>query len=274
MAAARLEAAGIPQARLDARLLVGAATGESPDGLLASRDRPVEGAARARLDALLARRLGREPVARILGEREFWSLPFRLGPATIVPRPETETLVEAALDAVADRVSAWRVLDLGTGSGCLLLALLSELPAAWGVGTDIALDALTVAAANARRLGLDGRGRWLAGPWTDPLDGAFDLIVANPPYVPAADIEALEPEVAAYDPRAALDGGADGLDAYRALLPGATARLATGGRLLLEVGAGQATPVAALARGAGLAVSEIRPDLAGVDRCVVCRHRP
>jgi release factor glutamine methyltransferase len=210
-------------------------------------------------------------MAYILGEREFWSLPLFVGPGVLVPRPETETLVEAALEAFPDRTAPLRILDLGTGSGCLLLALLREYPNASGVGVDRSAEALAHATLNARRHGLADRALLVRGDWGRGLAESFELIVANPPYVASGELAELAPEVARYEPRAALDGGADGLDAYRAILPDLPRLLAPAGVACLEIGAGQATALAALAEVGGFRVA-VRPDLAGIPRCLVLRR--
>ncbi|MEI6557494.1 MAG: peptide chain release factor N(5)-glutamine methyltransferase [Rhodospirillaceae bacterium] len=267
-AAARLRAAGIDSAALDARILVGAALGLSREQLLTRARERVGADARAALEPLLARRIGREPVSRILGRREFWSLEFALCPDTLDPRPDSETVVEAAL-ALVPRDRPLAILDLGTGSGCLLLALLSELPAAHGLGIDRSAGALATAAANAGRLGLAGRARFECADWRHGLAGHYDLIVANPPYIPEADIAALEPEVARFEPFAALSGGPDGLDAYRLLAPILPNLLTEHGVAVFEVGAGQAAAVAGLLDSAGLLVMGRRNDLAGIERCVI-----
>lgn len=271
-AARRLADAGIDNPTGDARLLARQALGLSPEALVRDRDRVIAPAEGAALDALLARRAAHEPVSRILGVREFWSLAFAISPACLDPRPDSETVVETALahfDAEGGRDRPWRLLDLGTGSGCLLLALLAELPNATGLGVDASADALAVAAANAARLELAGRARFVAGDWTNSVTGMFDAIVANPPYIESGGIAGLAPEVRDWDPRAALDGGPDGLDAYRAILPGLAARLAPGAVAAFEIGHGQAGHVAALARRAGLVPARVRRDLAGRDRCLL-----
>jgi release factor glutamine methyltransferase len=222
------------------------------------------------LNALAARRLRREPVARIVGRKEFWGLELRINEATLVPRPETETVVEAALaaaDAGGARGRPLRILDLGTGSGALLLALISELPNAQGVGTDISVPALSMARENAGRLGLAQRARFVASDFGTALAGGFDLVVSNPPYIASAEIDTLPPEVR-HDPRNALDGGADGLSCYRAIARDARRLLAPAGHLIVEIGFGQAAPVAALLAGAGLAPSPPRADLAGISRAL------
>ena len=272
-AAARLKAAGIDSARLDARILAGAALGYSRDQLLIHAAEPAPTAALPRFEALLARRLDREPVSRILGRREFWSLEFALTPDTLDPRPDSETLVEAVLE-LAPRHRPLALLDLGTGSGCLLLALLSELPLALGVGIDRSAGAVAAASANAERLGLTGRARFQRADWRDGVSGRYDIILSNPPYIPDGDIPGLEPEVARFDPLAALAGGTDGLDAYRLLAPMLPDLLTEPGTVAFEVGAGQAAAVAALLEAAGLLPAGSRRDLAGIERCVVARTRP
>lgn len=276
---ARFAAAGLDSPELDARLLVGAALDLDLTGLIARARDPISQAALSRVQTLAERRLAGEPVARILGAREFWGLSFALSPDTLVPRPDTETLVEAALDhvrAIRPVNETLRIADLGTGSGAILLALLSELPRAYGVATDISLGALTTARANARALGLADRAGFVACSYASALSGPFDLIVSNPPYIPSADIAYLAVEVRSHDPHRALDGGGDGLDAYRALIPQAEALLAPGGALAVEVGQGQADDVAALMCGVGLTIGEgaVRADLAGIPRVVMARKKP
>ena len=224
------------------------------------------------------RRLGGEPVARILGEREFWGLPLKLSPATLVPRPDTETVVELALEmlrAGGELNRPMRIADLGTGSGAILLALLSELPAAHGFGTDISADALQTAAANAARAGFSGRATFIACDYATGLSGRFDVIVSNPPYIRSADIAALAIEVRDHDPLAALDGGADGLDAYRALIPQAARLLAPGAALVVEAGQGQSGQIEGLMTAEGLAPAGApKADLAGIPRAVAGRKMP
>jgi release factor glutamine methyltransferase len=270
-ARAAFQAAGLDTPDLDARVLAGDAAGLPPGEVFLRGDAPLSPAAEARLAAALARRLAREPVARILGRREFWGLSFELGPATLVPRPETETLVEATLVRLRARgLAAPRIADLGTGTGAILLALLAELPQARGVGVELSAEAAAVALANAARLGLAGRTLLAVGHWGAALPGeAFDAIVSNPPYVATGELAGLDPEVAAHDPRAALDGGPDGLAAYRALLPGAARALAPGGLLALEIGETQADDVAGLVRAAGFEDVALAPDLAGRPRVVL-----
>lgn len=265
---ARLAAAGIDSALSDARILLMHALGIDRTGLLSRAGEAVPAEAAARYSGHLDRRAAREPVSRILGHREFWSLDFALGPATLDPRPDSETLVEAALAAVpAGR--PLRVLDLGTGTGCLLLAVLHDRPSAFGIGVDRSEPAARTARDNARALGLADRAAFTVGDWATALAGRFDLVLSNPPYIPESDIAALEPEVREHDPRLALSGGADGLDAYRALAAALPDLLAPGGTAVVELGIGQAADVAALFRAAGLDIAGTPHDLAGIPRCVV-----
>ena len=259
---------------LDARILVGHALKLDHAALASQAERRLTDGEIDAIAALAQRRLNGEPVARIVGTKEFWGLPLTLNADTLVPRPETETVVEAALAALGEaRGRALRIADLDTGSGALLLALLSELPAAHGVGTDISVAALACARSNAAALGLAGRASFVACDHGAALGGAalgggFDLIVANPPYVASGDIAALAPEVRDFDPRAALDGGADGLAAYRAIANDARRLLAPGGLLVLELGAGQRDAVTSLTAAAGLTPGACRNDLSGVPRAL------
>jgi release factor glutamine methyltransferase len=270
--AARLAEAGIADARHEARLLVIEATGMAPATLIAEPRRSVAGEEADRLATLLARRAAREPLSRVVGWREFWSLRFALTGDTLDPRPDSETLVAAALETARktggqDRSLA--VLDLGTGSGCLLLALLSELPLATGLGIDISEGALAAAEANARSLGLAGRARFARGDWGHGLAERFDLILCNPPYIPTGEIAGLEPEVARFEPALALAGGPDGLAVYRRLAVELPRLLAGSGRAFLEVGAGQADAVEAILAEGGLTPMGRRSDLANRPRCLI-----
>jgi release factor glutamine methyltransferase len=267
--AARLEAAGIEAARSEAWLLLAAATGRSRAELIAGAARALSPAEEQRLEALAARRLTREPMAYILGSREFWSLPFEVSPAVLVPRPESETVVEAALAQIADRTAPLRILDLGTGSGCLLLALLSELPRASGLGTDCSAAALAMAKSNARRLGLAERAEFREGDWGRGLAGPFEIIVCNPPYLARTDAENLAPEVRAFEPEAALFAGPDGLLAYHTLAPDCARLLVKDGMVFLEIGQGQGAAVERIMRRHGLGLVASRPDLAGIERCLM-----
>jgi release factor glutamine methyltransferase len=279
MLTAQLKTSAIESPELDARLLIGAVLGLDLTGLVAAAAiRRLSDDEAALLDGLSRRRGAGEPIARILGVKEFWGLPLSLTSATLVPRPDTETIVEAALEilrAQYHRDRTLRIADIGTGSGAILLALLSESPNAWGVGTDISEAALQTAKANARQLGFAPRTAFVAGDYAAALSGAFDLIVSNPPYIRSADIDALAAEVRDHDPRRALDGGADGLDAYRLIAPQAARLLAPGGSLVLEVGHDQCDQVAQLLTIAGLNLPrEPKADLAGIRRAVTGRKLP
>ena len=268
----RLQAAGVGTPRLDAALLMQHVLGVSRESLLAGRALPLGPGEARRLGALVRRRAGREPLAYLTGRREFWSLDFAVDRAALVPRPESETLVEAVLAHGPGLAARPRLLDLGTGSGCLLVALLSELPGARGLGVDSSAAALSLARANARRHGLAGRAAFVAADWGAPLAGRFDIVVSNPPYVAASALESLAPEIACNEPRAALDGGADGYACYRRLAPEIARLLAPGGLAALELGAGMADDVAALFRASRLVEIGRRCDLAGVERCALFAH--
>lgn len=275
---ARFKSGGIDSAELDARMLVGAVLGLDLTGLIAAAGRLLTADESNRLDDFARRRLADEPVARILGTREFWGLQLTLSSATLIPRPDTETAVELALEmlrAVPGSARRPRIADIGTGSGAILLALLSELPGAYGVGTDISVAALQTARANAIDLGLAGRAGFVACDYAAALSGPFDLIVSNPPYIRSADIAGLATEVREHDPLRALDGGPDGLDAYRALVPQAARLLAPQGALVVEVGQGQDGEVAGLMTATGLArEGPAKADLAGIRRAVAGRKKP
>ena len=256
---------------MDARLLLGHALRLDRTQLIAQADRLLEAREVDAVSALAARRLKREPVARIQGAKEFWRLPLAVTPDVLVPRPDTETVVEAALDFVTRgglRMEKLRILDIGTGSGALVLALLSELPNAIGLGTDISAPAADVARANAERNKLAARCDFVVCDIAAGVQGKFDLIVSNPPYVARGDIPTLAAEVRDYDPAIALDGGNDGLTAYRAIAAEAPRLLAEGARLIVELGAGQEPAVTALFTNAGLRVTGVRKDLAGIARAL------
>ena len=273
-AGATLREAGVEDARAEARRLLGHTLPATPEALLRDRHEPVPPVAEARFRAALARRAAREPLAYITGRAGFWTLDLEVSPATLIPRPDTETLIEAALAARPDRAGVRRILDLGTGTGALLLAALSEYTAAFGIGVDRSAAAAALAARNAAANGLGGRAAFLAGDWAAALSARFDLVLSNPPYIPAAEIPGLMPEVARHEPACALVGGGDGLDAYRAILPALPALLTEGGVAVLEVGIGQADAVESLGLAAGLATVGRRADLAGVGRAVLfCRAR-
>jgi release factor glutamine methyltransferase len=266
-----LRKTGIDSAEADARLLIAHALGVDRSELIANGARALNARELHAIEALAARRLRHEPVARILGGKEFWSLMLDVTPDVLVPRPDTETVVEAALDFVTRdglRMKRLRLLDIGTGSGALLLALLSELPNALGTGSDISAAALAIARANAERHGLAARCTFVACDIAAGVSGPFDLIVSNPPYVAHGDIATLAPEVRDYDPAIALDGGNDGLDGYRAIAADAHRLLAPGGQLIVELGAGQEGAVRALFTKAGLTVGKARDDLGGIARAL------
>jgi release factor glutamine methyltransferase len=271
MMAQSFRLAGIEQPEVDARILIGHALHLGRAQILSQSGRVLEAREVSAINALAARRLRREPVSRILGRREFWSLTLDISPDVLDPRPETETVVEAALDFVTRgglRLERLRVLDIGTGSGALLLALLGELPDAIGIATDVSVAALEIARGNAERNHLSARATFVACNMADGVQGPFDLIVSNPPYIARAEIATLAPEVRDYDPAMALDGGADGLDAYRLIANDARRLLATGGRLFVELGVGQEGAVRSLLTKAGLNAGEARPDLAGIPRAL------
>jgi release factor glutamine methyltransferase len=269
--AAQLRQAGIESADADARLLIAHALHIDRTAIMTDGERALTAQERLTLDALTERRMDHEPVVRIFGVKEFWSLALHISPAVLVPRPETETVVEAALDFIVRgslRNESLCILDIGTGSGALLLALLSELPNARGTGTDISTPALGVARVNAERLGLASRCTFVTCDIAEGLPGPFDIIVSNPPYIAHDDIGTLAPEVRNYDPALALDGGGDGLDSYRAIALDARRLLAPGGRLIVELGAGQESAVSTLFTDAGLTVGAARNDLAGIPRAL------
>lgn len=261
--------AGLDTPELDARLLLTEALHIDAIEMTVRPDLPLGPEGAARLAGFAGRRLAREPVGRILGHREFWGLPFQLSPDTLEPRPDTETLVETALSLVPDRQAGLRILDLGTGSGCLLVALLRELPRATGVGVDRSVGALKTARHNALCNDVANRAAFVASDWAAALGARFDLVVANPPYVASPDLPGLAPEVRGHDPAAALDGGHDGLAAYRAILAGVPSLLSSGGALLVEIGSTQEDAVRDLAGAARLKVIRVMPDLAGHPRAVV-----
>jgi release factor glutamine methyltransferase len=261
--------AGIEDADVDARLLVGHALHLDRARLIAQSDRILEAREINVISALAARRLKREPVSRILGQKEFWSIALAITPDVLVPRPETETVVEGALDFVVRgglRMEKLRILDIGTGSGALLLALLRELPNATGTGTDISTGALKVARENAARCGVEGRCTFVVCDIASVVEGPFDLLVSNPPYIAHNEITSLAPEVKNYDPTVALDGGDDGLAAYRAIAADAKRLLAPGARMFVELGAGQEAAVRDLFTNVGLTAGIARTDLAGIPR--------
>jgi len=272
-----LGAAGIDNARFEARLLLSHAARLTVEQLVARGTDEVAAGVVQAARSLTARRVRRESMAYILGEREFWGLPFRVTPAVLVPRPDSETVIEAVLSLMPERARAWRMLDLGVGSGCLLLTLLREYPAAEGVGLEASREALAVAEHNARQLGVAERaalrsGDWRQPGWLDRLGGPFDLVVSNPPYIPSAALPRLMPEVSHFEPRLALDGGADGLDAYRIIAAAGPKLVTAGGFLVFEAGKGQAPEISALFGNAGLRPEAPWKDLGGIERVVAARN--
>ena len=264
-----LAQAGLDEPRREARLLLAHALGISPSMLLLHDDREVPES--AEFKCLIARRARREPLSRSSGRCGFWTLEVSVSAETLIPRSDSETLIEAASAAFPERDAPLAVLDLGTGTGCLLLAVLDERQRAWGLGVDRVLGATRLAAENARALGLAERSAFLVADWAAPLVGRFDLVLANPPYIPSADIAGLMPEVALYEPASALDGGLDGLDAYRSLARSLPGLLAPNGMAVLELGQGQASSVSGLMRAGGLDVHDVRADLCGVGRAMLLR---
>ena len=268
-AAARLAAAGISQSRREARLILALALGVEPSAVLGYPERLLDAVTAARFETLVRRRESREPFSRLAGKRGFWTLELALSPATLDPRPDSETLVRAALARHPDRDSPLRILDFGTGSGCLLLALLSEYPNAIGIGIDRLPGAVTTARRNAAAAGLERRALFLAADWGTAIDTAVDVILSNPPYIPSDLIETLAPEVARYEPREALDGGDDGLEGYRELARELRRLLKADGSAFIELGAGKATNVAAIMAQNGLALADLARDLGGIERCAI-----
>ena len=264
--------AGIDNPGLDARLLTAAVLGLDDAVLVAHPAIPLDREQADRLSAYAVRRLQREPVARIIGHKEFWSIPFDVSEGTLIPRPDTETLVELVLAHIGDRTAPLKILDLGTGSGCILIALLSELPNATGLGIDCSADAVATAERNAARAGVGGRARFQFGDWAMGLTGPFDVIASNPPYIPTKIISTLEQDVQRHDPMKALDGGEDGLSAYRTILSQAPAILAHHGLTAFEIGQGQGDDLARIAIDSGFYEVERRRDLSGIERALSFRR--
>jgi release factor glutamine methyltransferase len=273
-AAAALSAAGFADPRRQARRLISGALAIAPPDLFGRPDRALDEQQISRVQALLRRMVAGEPLSRIFERREFWGLEFKLSADTLDPRPETETVIEAVLRREPDRYAPLRLLDLGTGTGCLLLALLAELPAASGIGVDIADGAVRTAARNAVYLGLTDRARFFVGDWATAVSGRFDAILANPPYIASEALALLPREVACHDPWRALDGGADGLRSHRAIAEAAPRLLSTHGILVTEIGTGQADAVTTMMKDNGLIVDGIEKDLAGIARCLIAHPAP
>jgi release factor glutamine methyltransferase len=254
--------------------LISRALAIPPPDLFGDPDRALDEQQISRVLALLRRMVAGEPLSRIFEKREFWGLEFTLSADTLDPRPETETVIEAVLRREPDRSAPRRLLDLGTGTGCLLLALLAELPAASGVGIDIAEGAVRTAVRNAVCLGLADRARFFVGDWATAVSGKFDAILANPPYIASEALALLPREVACHDPWRALDGGEDGLRSHRAIAEAASGLLSPGGIFATEIGAGQEDAVAAIMKENSLIVDGIEKDLAGIARSVIARPAP
>ena len=267
-----LTEAGFEAAALDARLLLLSVLDIPATALITDPDVPLTTEEAERLAAVTRRRLAHEPVARITGEREFWGLPFALSPETLVPRPDTETVVETALGLLPDRQAPLLMADFGTGSGCLLVALLHELPRAIGLGVDLSPGALRTARRNAWRNGVGERSLFALSHWADAVSGRFDLIVSNPPYIASPVIPTLDRDVREHDPLLALDGGPDGLEPYRVLLREAKRLLVPGGLLAVEIGHDQADDLRSLATAHGLEILKVAHDLSGNPRCVAMRY--
>jgi release factor glutamine methyltransferase len=273
-AEARLKAAGADNPTLDVRLLMAHALDLDRAQLLVRSDQMLTDAEQECINTLLTRRANREPVSRILGQREFWSLRFNVNEATLVPRPDSETLIEVTLKLLSslDDDTELRILDLGTGSGCLLLSLLHEFQNATGLGIDKAPKAVEQAADNAEHLGFALRAKFKTGNWTDDITETFNVIISNPPYITHSDIDFLMPEVREHDPHLALDGGDDGLDVYRFLIPQLPRLLKPHGLAVFEIGEGQGAAVKALFQNSGFKDIVGHQDLAGIERCVTAKQ--
>lgn len=275
-AASALRGACVETPELDARLLLCHAAGLTPEAYVAVPDTLLNEDDASRFDAMLARRLEGEPVSRIIGTKEFYDRTFAVDRHTLDPRPDTETLIDAVLDTLRRedrREERLRILDLGTGTGCILLTLLAELPFARGVGSDVSAGALDIARRNARELGVGNRASFVAGDWLEPIEGSFDIVLSNPPYIASAEIAGLSREVS-YDPLLSLDGGADGLQAYRRIVSGVGRVLYSGGLVFLEIGKTQGEAVLGLLRDSGLKIDAGRSvwtDLGGRQRSVGAR---
>lgn len=266
----RLREAGIPSYALDAELLLAEALGLTREQVIFYPEREI--ASSAAYEALLTRRLNREPMAHILGRREFWGREFTVTADTLDPRPDSETLIETVLKLCPDRQKPYNILDLGTGTGCLLLTLIAEYTNACGVGVDISPAALAIAHQNAIKLSLAKRTQFLLECWTTGVTGTFDIIISNPPYIKASDIPELEPEVSRYEPYSALAGGDDGLECYRDIIPTLHPLLTPEGIVVFEFGKGQETDVGNLLRQHGFSVITEAKDLAGIIRCIAARR--
>jgi release factor glutamine methyltransferase len=269
----RLQQERIESASLDARILLEYVLGVSREQLLFSLDLPIMPEQYARLETLVEKRAKHQPIAQLIGKREFWGMNFVVSEATLDPRPDSETLIEYVLERVQNRADSLRILDLGTGTGCLLLSLLSELPAARGVGVDYCDNALLVARENALALGFSSRAEFINSNWCEKVEGKFDIILSNPPYIPTKIIPTLEPEVSQFEPMLALDGGEDGLACYRKIIKILPGIMAKDGFAAFELGMGQRRGIEELAMENGLEVAGARNDLSGITRCIVLQHK-
>lgn len=267
----RLAGAGQEGASLDARVLLGHVTGLSREAMIIEEDRPLSQADREEFDTLVERRLAHEPVAYLIGKKEFHGLSFKVTPETLIPRPDTETLVETALDFCQRLDGSPRILDLGTGSGAILLALLHACREATGIGVDCSSGALEIARQNAMYHGLEGRADFIRGDWAKSINGPFDVIATNPPYITTGDMAGLMPDVARYEPAGALNGGADGLDPLRVIAPDALRLLSHQGLFLVEIGLGQAVGTEDILKRAGFQAIQSVPDLNGITRCITAQ---
>jgi release factor glutamine methyltransferase len=273
-ASQRLTMAGVEQAKRDACLLLGQAFGTPGERFYGREDERLDARTQAVFEQLVDRRFAREPVSRILGARGFWTLDLEITPASLDPRPDSESLIEAVLGFISARDAPLRVLDLGTGTGCLLLSVLAEYPLSTGLGIDISSDCVALAIRNASANGLEERARFQCGDWSDGVNDIFDVIMCNPPYIPTVEISKLAPEVAVHEPFKALDGGADGLDCYRRLSFEFSNVMSENSHIFLEIGHDQRAAVTAILDAAGLRTVGVKPDLAGHDRCLIIKCRP
>lgn len=269
----KLQQERIESASLDGRILLEYVLGVSREQLLFSLELPITTEQYNRLGILVEKRAQRQPIAQLIGKREFWGMNFVVSENTLDPRPDSETLIEYVLERIKNRADVFRVLDLGTGTGCLLLALLSELPAAKGVGVDYCDEALLVAKENSMALGFAGRSQFTRGDWCEQLEGKFDIILANPPYIPTKVIPTLDPEVSEFEPMLALDGGEDGFSCYRKIMKALPNVLTKNGFAAFELGMGQQRELTALAVENGLEVVGVRNDLSGIARCIILQHK-
>lgn len=267
-----LQRAHIETASMDARVLLQHVLGLTREELLLNTERKVNSGQLAQYDELVEMRKNRQPVSQLIGTREFWGMCFKVTNHTLDPRPDSETLIEAILARIANREAPLRILDLGTGTGCLLLTLLTEYPNAHGTGVDICGSALNVAQENATRLGLERRSRFLASSWGNSVEGSYDLIISNPPYIPSAAIANLAPEVSRWEPKLALDGGPDGMECYRSIVPQLKTLLNPTGLAVFEIGMGQAKELETIVQASGLQVVGSKDDMAYITRCILVTH--